>query len=130
MTDLDHATAGDLLERYERAWEAVDGDAWTELFSEDAEMHEDPFEAPLVGHNALRARLLEVADTEDQIDLTIERHWVVGSTILAAWHSSHVRRADQARVRLAGFMTLDIAGDGRIARLREWWNRRDTATTD
>jgi ketosteroid isomerase-like protein len=127
MTSLDHAAAGDLLERYEQAWETVDGDAWTDLFSDDAEMHEDPFEPPLVGHNALRARLLEVARTEDQIDLTIERHWASGSTVLAAWHSSHVRRADRARVRLAGFMTLDIADDGRIARLREWWNRRDAS---
>ena len=47
-------------------------------------------------------------------------------TVLAAWHASYIRRSDRARVRLAGFMTLEIADDGRIARLREWWHRRES----
>jgi ketosteroid isomerase-like protein len=126
---LDHAAAADLLERYERAWESFDGDAWTELFTEDAEYAEDPFEAPLVGHNAIRAYLLEAAEAQDQVDMTVERHWVSGPTVLAAWHASYIRRSGRARVRLAGFMTLEIADDGRIARFREWWHRRETSTT-
>lgn len=52
---VDHASAADLLDRYKRAWETFDGDGWTDLFTEDAEYHEDPFEPPLVGSNALRA---------------------------------------------------------------------------
>lgn len=126
---LDHAAAGDLLERYERAWETFDGDAWTELFTENAEYAEDPFEAPLVGHNAIRAYLLEAAEAQDQVDMTVERHWVSGPTVLAAWHASYIRRSGRARVRLAGFMTLEIADDGRIARFREWWHRRETSAT-
>jgi ketosteroid isomerase-like protein len=126
--NLDHAAAADLLERYERAWEAFDGDAWTDLFTEDAEYHEDPFEPPLVGHNDIRAYLLKAAEAQDQVDMTVERHWVAGTTVLAAWHASYVARTGHARVRLAGFMTLEIADDGRIARLREWRHRRETAT--
>ncbi len=126
---LDHAAAADLLERYERAWESFDGDAWTELFTEDAEYVEDPFAAPLVGHNAIRAYLLEAAEAQDQVDMTVERHWVSGSTVLAAWHASYIRRSGRARVRLAGFMTLEIVDDGRIARFREWWHRRESSTT-
>lgn len=122
---LDHAAAGDLLERYGRAWEAFDGDRWTELFTEDAEYHEDPFEAPLVGHNAIRAYLLAAAEAQEQVEFTIERHWASGSTALAAWHASYVRRSDRSRVRLAGFMTLETAEDGRVARFREWWHRRE-----
>jgi hypothetical protein len=29
-------------------------------------------------------------------------------------------------VRLAGFMTMEVVEDGRIARFREWWHRRET----
>jgi ketosteroid isomerase-like protein len=123
--NLDHAAGADLLERYGRAWEAFDGDAWTDLFTEDVEFQEDPFEAALVGHNAVRAYLLEAARDQDQVELTVERHWVAGPTVLAAWHASYVRRSDGARVRLAGFITMEIAADGRIARLREWWHRRE-----
>ncbi len=126
---MDHASAGDLLDRYKRAWESFDGDAWTALFTEDAEYHEDPFEAPLVGSNALRAYLLKAAETQDQVEMTVERHWAVGDTALAAWHASYVRVPGNARVRLAGFMTLEVDADDRIRRFREWWHRRETAAT-
>ena len=126
---MDHASAGDLLERYKRAWETFDGDAWTELFSDDAEYHEDPFEPPLVGSNALRAYLLEAAERQDQVEMTVERHWAVGETALAAWHASFVRVPDRTRVRLAGFMTLEVGEDGRIRRFHEWWHRREAPAT-
>ena len=61
---IDYAAAGEWLEAYGRAWQTFDGDAWVGLFTEDAEYHEDPFGAPLVGHNALRAYLLEAAASE------------------------------------------------------------------
>jgi ketosteroid isomerase-like protein len=123
---VDHASAGDLLERYKRAWETFEGDSWTELFTDDAEYLRDPFEPPMVGSNALRAYLLELAETQDQVEMTVERHWVVGATVLAAWHAGYIRVPTRARVRLAGFMTLEIADDGRINRFREWWHRRET----
>ena len=128
MTHLDHATAGDLLDRYRQAWETFDGDAWADLFSEDVEYYEDPFGGPLVGRNAVRAYLLEAAENQQQVEMTVERHWVLPPTVLASWHASYVRRRDSARVRLAGFMTLESAEDGRIARFREWYHRRETGS--
>jgi ketosteroid isomerase-like protein len=123
---VDHAAAADLLERYEHAWETFDGDAWTDLFTEDAEYFRDPFEPPMVGSNALRAYLLQMAGSQDQVEMTVERHWVVGATVLAAWHASYVTVPTRARVRLAGFTTLEVADDAHISRLREWWHRRET----
>jgi hypothetical protein len=49
----------------------------------------------------------------------------VDPTILVAWHAGYIERPDRARVRLAGFMTLEVR-DGRIAKLREWYHRRST----
>ncbi len=126
---MDHASAGDLLDRYKRAWETFDGDAWTGLFTEDAKYHEEPFVPAIVGSNALRAYLLEAAEAQDQVEMTVERHWAVGETVLAAWHASYVQRSTRAHVRLAGFMTLDIVDDGKISRFREWWHRRETRAT-
>ena len=121
---LDHAAAEDVLERFAAAWTTFDGDAWVELFTEDIEFRADPFEAPLVGHNAVRAYLLHAAELTEQVDFSTERHWVVEPTILVAWHGSHVERETRVTVRLAGFMTLEMR-DGRIARLRQWVRRRD-----
>ena len=89
---IDYAAAGDLLAAYGKAWETFDGDAWTALFAERAEYHADPFEPPLVGHNAIRAYLLEAAESQADVEFTVERHWVAASTVLAAWHASFVRR--------------------------------------
>jgi len=117
---IDYATGGELLEAFGDAWSTFDGEAWVALFSEDAEYHGSPFGEPVVGHNALRALLLEYADTQRDVDFTVERHWVSGSTVLAAWHASWRRRADGGLSRAAGFITADVASDGRIGRLHEW----------
>ena len=116
---IDYAAGGDLLAAYGRAWAAFDGDAWVALFTEDAEYHEDPFGAPLVGHNDLRAFLLASYDRQRDVEFTAERHWVSGSTVLAAWHASWRGRTDGTVVRAAGFLAADVAGDGRIERFRE-----------
>jgi ketosteroid isomerase-like protein len=117
---IDYAAAGELLEAYAHAWAAFDGDAWVAIFSDEAEYHEDPFGVPLVGHNALRAYLLDAATSQRDVEFTVERHWVSGDTVLAAWHATFTRRASGQLVRMAGFMTAEIDPDGRISRFREW----------
>jgi ketosteroid isomerase-like protein len=117
---IDYAGAGELLERYGTARRTFAGDDWVALFSDDAEYHVDPFAAPLVGHNALRAWLNGAAEGQRDVEFTIERHWVSGATVLAAWHASWIGKVDGAQSRSAGFLTAEIAPDGRIARFREW----------
>jgi ketosteroid isomerase-like protein len=117
---IDYAAAGELLEHYGTARRTFDGDAWVALFSDDAEYHVDPFGAPLVGHNALRAWLNGAAEAQRDVEFTVERHWVSGATVLAAWHVSWIGKVDGVRARSAGFLTAEIAPDSRIARYREW----------
>jgi len=115
-----YAEGYDLLRALTRARVRYDGDASTALFAEDAQIVLDPFLPPLVGHNDLRAYLLEAADAERHYDLAVERHWVSGDTVLAAWHASWNRTADAAKVRQAGFLSAEVGGDGRILRLKQW----------
>ncbi|MGZ8436947.1 MAG: nuclear transport factor 2 family protein [Candidatus Limnocylindrales bacterium] len=117
---IEYAAAGDLLAAYGRAWQTFDGDAWVAIFTDEAEYHNDPFGPPLIGRNALRAYLLDAAAAQRDVEFTIERHWVSGATILAAWHVAFVRQSTGQLVRLAGFLTMEVAGDGRIERFREW----------
>ncbi len=88
---IDYAAAGDLLARYGAAWEAFDGDAWVAIFSDEAEYHEDPFGEPLVGHNALRAYLLDASASQRDVEFTVERHWVSGAR---SWPSGTRRSPD------------------------------------
>ncbi len=122
---IGYAAAHDLLDAFAGARTAHDGDAFTALFTPDAELALDPFATPLAGHNDLRAYLLAAAGAERWYDLAIERHWVSGDTVLAAWHASWTRPADGAKVRQAGFLSAEVGGDGRIVRLRLWTVTRE-----
>ena len=122
---VDYAAGGELLEAWRRAFQAFDGEAWSDLFTEDVEYRTDAFSPPLVGRSAVRAYLLQTSRDREQLEITIERHWVVAPTILAAFHSSYVRTLDRARVHVAGFLTAEVGGDGRIERLREWTEARE-----
>jgi ketosteroid isomerase-like protein len=117
---IDYATAGDLLETFGRAWQTFDGDLITSMFTDDAEYHADLFAPPMVGQNAIRAYWNDGARTTRDVDFTVERHWVAADSVLCAWHASFEEIATSSRTRLVGFMTWDMAADGRIARLREW----------
>ena len=118
---LTYATGHDLLNALVRARTTYLGDDYTALFAEHAEVTFDPFSPPLAGHNALRAYLNDAAETERYYDLAIERHWVAGDTVLAAWHASWNLSANEAtKVRQAGFLAAEVGGDGRITRLRHW----------
>jgi ketosteroid isomerase-like protein len=125
---IGYAEAGELLAAFGRAREAFDGDLVVSLFSPHAEYHEDPFGPPTVGHNAIRARWLALAATQDQVEFTIERHLVSGNTIVAIWHLGYVLREDGGRRRASGVLVLDTT-NGAIERLREWSHERraDTA---
>ena len=122
---IGYAAAGELLERWIAARSSWDGDGFIALFAPTAAVTLDPFAEPLAGHNALRAYLLAAAAAEREFSLAVERHWVSGDTVLAAWHVGWVRRADNAGVRQAGFLTAEMGGDGRITRLRLWTVTRD-----
>ena len=125
MRDLSHGDAQDLLDAYKRAWESRDPDAAVEMFSPDAEYREDPFEEPMRGANAIRAYWNEAAASQVHIEFDPERIWVSGRAVLASWHAAYTRRATAERVRLRGFMTLEVDERGKVWRFREWWHRRN-----
>ncbi|MFN8631812.1 MAG: nuclear transport factor 2 family protein [Chloroflexota bacterium] len=120
-----YADAHDLLERLVAARVDHSGDAFTALFTPEAEVALDPFATPLTGHNALRAYLNDAAGAERGYELVIERHWVSGDTVLAAWHANWSRPSDEAKVRQAGFLSAEGGGDRRITRLRLWTVTRE-----
>ncbi len=121
---IDHAAGDNLLDTLARLVTDYDGDRLVALFDEGAELRPDPFADPLVGRNAIRAYWSSAVEAMSQADVAVERHWESGDTVLASWHLSYVG-ADRARVRLAGFVTIELAG-GAIERLKVWSSRRES----
>lgn len=122
-----YAWAGAWLDAYVEARAAHNGDAFVALFDDHAVLQAGPFGPPVSGSNAIRAYLGRCAEVEAGLDLTIERHWVSGATILAAWNATLVRRLDRAHVQEAGFLTAAITS-GLCSRLRLWTVAKGGAT--
>ena len=120
MPNLTPGDAQDLLARYKAGWERRDPDALMELFADNAEFRPGPFEADLAGSNAIRAYWNDFAAGAANTEFDAERTWAAGPTVLASYHAAFTRRSDGSRVRVRGFMTLELDDDRHVARFREW----------
>jgi ketosteroid isomerase-like protein len=115
-----HGDAQDLLAEFKRASERRDPDLMLELFAEEAEYRPHPFEPPLVGANAIRAHWNEAFASEQHVEFDAERIWLAGTTVLSSWHAALTLIASGERLRVRGFMTLELDDNRRIVRMREW----------
>jgi ketosteroid isomerase-like protein len=120
VPNLTPGDAQDILARYKAGWERRDPDTLMELFRDDAEFRSNPFEPDLSGANAIRAYWNDFAANAANTEFDAERSWAAGAVVLASFHAAYTRRADGGRVRLRGFMTLELDEDKRVARFRQW----------
>lgn len=120
MGQLTHGEGQDVLARYKRAWESRDPEAAVALYAEEGEHRSNPFRDPHRGSNAIREMWNDIAATEAHVEFDAERIWVSGRAVLASWHGAYTDRTSGERVRMRGFMTVELNDDGHIERLREW----------
>ncbi len=85
------------------------------LFTDDAIFEDESAGRRLVGHNALRADLLRLMQSQEQVEFTVERHWVVAPTVFASWHASYVE-PDRSRAGPRRGLPGPRAGDRRSHR--------------
>lgn len=115
------------LDNYGRAWETGDADAAAALFAPDATYHETPFNAPMVGREAIHAYWFDGASTtQSDIAFTYEILAVESDRGIAHWTARFVRVPSGNRVRLDGVLAARFDGDLCIE-FREWWHRAETA---
>lgn len=128
MATLSHGDAQDLLAAFKRGWERRSPDEIIELMDRDIDYRADPFAEPLVGLNAVRALWNDLCANQAHVEFDAEHIWVNGMTVLASWHAAYTRRATGERVRARGFMTVELIGERRIRRLRQWPTERVVGT--
>ncbi|CAN5575233.1 hypothetical protein BH23CHL7_BH23CHL7_10760 [soil metagenome] len=112
--------AQDLLAAFKRGWESRQPDTIVELFSDDADYRVDPFAEPLAGRVEIRRHWNEVCAQQAHVDFDPERVWVSGTAVLASWHAAYTRRRTAERVRVRGFMALELNDEGLVSRFRQW----------
>jgi hypothetical protein len=120
MPTLTHGEAQDVIAAFKQGWEQRAPDQIVELLDENVDYRVHPFEEPLAGHNAVRELWNDMAAAQTHVEFDAERIWVSGSTVLASWHAAYTRQQSAERVRVRGFMTLEMGDDGRVVRFRQW----------
>lgn len=120
MAALAHGEAQDLLAAWKRGMERRSPDELLELCDRDIDFRPDPFAEPLIGLNAVHAHWNDFAASQAHVEFDAERIWVNGNTVLASWHGAYTRRATAERVRVRGFMTLELNDERRVLRVRQW----------
>ena len=111
------AAVDEWLRAYGAAWAAHDGAAAAAIFTDDAAYHWGPFEPPLRGTDAIRARWEQATADQGEVRFEAEPLARDGARVVARW------RVEMAGpdVALDGIFVLDFAADGRCARLQERW---------
>jgi len=115
------------LQRYGRAWIEGDPEAIVAIFAPDAEYHEEPFEPPMVGHEAIR-HYWAAGARDGQRNVTFQAAPIAldGDRGYAHWTASFTRVASGAFVELTGVLAARFDDAGRCREFREWWHRRET----
>lgn len=115
------------LKGYGDAWERQDPDAAVRLFAGEAKYYETPFDAPMVGLDAVREYWSEGAAAQRDIHFAYDLLALVDNTGIARWTSSFTRVPSGVVVRLDGMLSALFDKDGLCVEFREWWHREETA---
>lgn len=120
MSSFTHGDAQDVLAAFKEGWEKRSVDLIVELFGNDIDYRVDPFAEPLIGLNAVRGLWNDIVASQEHVEFDAERIWLSGTTVLASWHAAYTRATTAERIRVRGFMTMELGDDRRVVRLRQW----------
>lgn len=122
---MDYASFKTWFETLGRAWEHRDPHAAAALFTGDAIYHEDPFEEPLHGREAILEYWADVPRSQENIVFHSEILGVTQDTGFAHWWVSFVRIPSKMRVKLDGICAIRLNDEHKCYALREWWHTRE-----
>jgi ketosteroid isomerase-like protein len=112
------------LEEYGSAWQTGDVQSVVTLFAHNARYEETPFDAPMIGREAI-ARYWDEGANKSQKEIRFHHQIlaVLGATGLATWQASFIRVPSGIHVDLDGVLAADFTPEGTCVRFREWWHR-------
>jgi hypothetical protein len=125
MLTLEDFTAW--MDRYAQASEAGDARAAATLFAPDAEYRETPFDAPIVGQDAIYRYWAEAAPHFKDVRFAYEILAVTGDRGIALWRSDFVSVKSGSRGSLDGVFLVEFDAAGTCRTFREWWHRQTVA---
>ena len=117
------------LDAYGAAWQDGDAEAATDLFADEAEYYETPFDDPMIGRDTIHRYCAGAGDSQKDVRFLHESMAVVDSKGFARWQATFVRIPSGNHIELDGFLMAQFDGTGKCSVFREWWHRRETESS-
>jgi SnoaL-like domain len=112
----------DVLDVYMRAWTEQDPDLITTIFTDNASYHERVLEAPILGHEGIRAYWqTKVVESQANIKCELLNLYLDGATAIAEWEAEFDDVAQNVRKRMRE-VALIVSDGHLIESLREYWS--------
>lgn len=112
------------LDAYVDAWRTYDPDAIRALFAEDVSYAYQPYQAPVVGREALVADWLESPDAPGSWEAHYEPYAVDGDRAVSVGTSRYFEADGSERDLYHNVFLLRFDGDGRCTEFVEYWRER------
>lgn len=113
------AVADDMIS----AWNTMDWDRAFDLFADDGVLHSVMIE-PIVGREAIRARLLPLVQNLDRIELQIRNKGIVNDVVMFERVDDFVYKGKHSRIPVVGVMEIS---NGKIDAWREYYDKASLA---
>jgi len=124
MKKLTKSHLEEWMQEFGRAWQEADVTAIPNLFDEDAEFIASPFDAALVGREAIRAYWAQIPYVQSGVQFTSEVFEVRSLTAVVYWQAFYSLVATGEYIEVNGVMEVKFGTAGTCKRLREWWHAR------
>ncbi|MEE9224921.1 MAG: nuclear transport factor 2 family protein [Bacteroidota bacterium] len=113
-----------LIEQYKRAWEEKNADLAADLFTDDIEYPESPFDSPASGLEGLKRYWRQATAGQSDIHFSYSNMFLDGIRGALEWECMYRKTATGKRAALKGAMFFQFEG-GRIKQFREYWHKRE-----
>lgn len=123
---MDHVTFTHWMDSIGHAWVTRDPRLAADLFTEDAVYHENPFDEPLRGREAIYQYWAKLPQEQEQIEFSYKVLEVTPITGIASWTATFARLPSGIRSKLEGVLIATFAeGSNRAYDFREWWHTQN-----
>jgi hypothetical protein len=116
---------GKWMDMYGKACEDSDPKAAAELFAQNAEYYETPFDDPMVGQDAIYQYWSEASHTLKDVQFSYEILAVEGNLGIALWQGKSVSVRSGNHVALDGVFLVEFDEQQKCTMFREWWHRQE-----
>ncbi|MEM7025697.1 MAG: nuclear transport factor 2 family protein [Pseudomonadota bacterium] len=117
------------LQDYGRAWETADAELIVSLFTRDASYRETPFDAAMIGHDAIKRYWIDQPSNHQDVRFSFEILAVVGNQCFSHWNTKFSKGGRKLELDGAFRLIFERQPDGPLLcrTLEEWWHQREAA---